>query len=161
MKRLVHSVKVFWRTERLLTEQQLKLATGRLQLTAIAAFAAIAGLIMLNIAAFFALSTYWGNALAALTMGGVDFVIAAALAFSAGSMKAGSEIETIKEMRDMALTDIEEEADLAGAELIALRTAAHRFFRHPADALLPGIVGPLLAAFAKHSGETKTKKADE
>ena len=60
MERFVHSLKIFWRSERLLKEHEFKLAAGRLQFIAIAALSAVSGLVMLNIAVFFALSVYWG-----------------------------------------------------------------------------------------------------
>jgi hypothetical protein len=152
----MHSLRIFWRSERLLTEHQLKLATSRLQFNAIAALSAVSGLVMLDIAIFFALSTYWGQALAALTIAGVDFVLAAALVLYASSIRAGTEIEMVKEVRDMALVDIEEEAALVEAELVELRDQAHRFMRNPVDSLLPGVVGPLLGTFA-NSLVTKKK----
>ncbi len=155
MERLMHSLKVFWRSERLLKQREVRLAAGRLQFTAIAAFAAVAGLVMLNAAAFFALSTYWGNALAALTLAGADFVVAAALALYARSLEAGPEIEAVTEVRDMAIKNIEEEMALVEAELVAMRDSAHKFLHHPTDAMLPGFFGPLLGVLVKNLGSSK------
>ena len=91
-------------------------------------------------------------------MGGVDFVLAAALVLYARSMKAGTEVEMVKEVRDMAMNDIEEEAALAEAELVALRDQAHKFLRNPVDAMLPGVVGPLLGAFARTGVRRKSRR---
>lgn len=148
MERFVHSLKIFWRSERLLTEHQLKLSTERIIFKAVAALSAVSGLVMLNIAIFFALSVYWGQALSALAICGVDFVLAMILLLYAGSIKAGTEIEMVKEVRDMAMLDIEEEAALVEAEIVELRDQAHKFLRNPVDSFLPGVVGPLLGAFA-------------
>jgi len=58
-------------------------------------------------------------------------------------------------VRDMALSDMEHELALADAELKSLKQEVQRFVRNPVDALLPGIIGPLLSGAAKG---LKTKK---
>ena len=55
----------------------------------------------------------------------------------------------------MALSDMEHELALADAELKSLKQEVQRFVRNPVDALLPGIIGPLLSGAAKG---LKTKK---
>jgi hypothetical protein len=149
VERILRSSKILWRSERLLAEHQLKLATERVQLNAIAALVAVFGLLMLDVAAFFALAPLWGNALAALALAGGNLVLAAALAVRARSLQPGTEIAMVEQVRDMATTDLEEEAALVEAELTALKDEALRFVRNPVDALLPGLLGPLLGAAAK------------
>jgi hypothetical protein len=147
MERFIRSLKLLWKSERLLAEQQLKLATSRLGFSALAGLIAVFGLAMVNAAAFFALAPRWGQAWAALAVGLGDIALAAALVAYAQSLKPGTEIEIVKEVRDAALTDLEEEAALTQAEVAALRDEIRRFLRNPLDALLPEGVGALLRAF--------------
>ena len=149
MERLMRSLRIFWRSERLLVEYQLKQGTQRIQFNALAALVAVFGLAMLSVAAFFAIDPYWGHALAALTIGGVDLLLAVVLTLYARSLRPTPEVEMVREVRDMAIGDMEHELNLADAELKALKGEAQRFLRNPLDALLPGVIAPLLTGAAK------------
>lgn len=155
MERIVHSLKVLWRTEQLLTRNEFRLLTQKLQFNALAGLVTVFGLVMLSLAAFFVLVPYSGNALAALAVGGADLVLAAALLGYARSLKPAPEVEMVREMRDLALGDIEEEVASAEAELVALKDDVRGFIRNPVDALLPGAIGPLLGAVARGLASTK------
>jgi hypothetical protein len=135
MEHLLRSLRLFWRSERLLAEQQFRLRMHQVQFSLLAAFVAVLGLVMLSIAAFFALVPYWGHALAALAVGAADIVLAAALAVYALSLHTSKEAELIKEVRDSALADIEDDV--------------HSFIRNPVGALLVAAFGPLLNAVAR------------
>lgn len=156
MERLMRSLRILWRSERIIAEQQLRLGTQRVQFNVLAAFVAVFGLVMLSISAFFALVPYWGQALAALAVAVGDFVLAAGMAAYGSRLKAPAEIEMVKEVRDMALNDLEEEVALAEAELVEMKQDVQKFIRNPVDALLPGIIGPILKAVA--SGLAAKKK---
>ena len=58
MEHLMRSLNVLWRSERLLAEYQLKQASQRIQLNALAALVAVFGLVMLSVAMFFAIVPY-------------------------------------------------------------------------------------------------------
>lgn len=156
MERLVRSLKVVWRSERHLRQNEYRLAMQKLQFNALAALVAVFGLVMLSLAVFFALVPYWGSSLAALAVGGTDMVLAALLLAYAGSLKASEEIGMVREMRDTALNDIEEEISLAEAELVTLKDDIHGFIRNPIDALLPAAIGPLISGIT--SGLASRKK---
>ena len=156
MERLMRSLRILWRSERIIAEQQLRLGTRRVQFNVLAAFIAVFGLVMLSISAFFALVPYWGQALAALAVAVGDFVLAAGMAAYGSRLQAPAEMEMVKEVRDMALNDLEEEVILAEAELVAMKEDVQKFIRNPVDALLPGIIGPILKAVA--SGLAAKKK---
>jgi len=149
MEHLVRSVKVAWRSERLLRQNEFRLVSQKVQFNALAGLVAVFGLVMLSLAVFFALVPYWGNALAALAVGSADLVLAGLLVAYSGSLKPAAELEMVKEMRDIALNDIEEEIALAEAELVSLKDELHRFIRNPMDALLPSVLGPLLGAVTR------------
>ena len=157
MERFVHSLKVFWRAERLLKTNELRLNIQKVQLTAIAALVGLFGLLMLTLAIFFALAPVWGQAGAALAIAGVDLLLAIILIAWAGSLKPAVEAEMVQEVRDMALGDMEHELSLADAELRALKQEVERFVRNPVDALLPAVIGPLLSGAAKGIKARKSK----
>ena len=157
MDRFVRSLRILWRSERLMAEQDLRLGAQRIQLNALAGLVGVFGLVMLSLAVFFALVPYWGNALAALAVAGVDLLLAGFLVVYARSLEPPAELEMVKEMRDIALGDIEEEFALAEAELVSLKDDIKKFVANPVDALLPGVVGPLAGAVARGLASAKKK----
>jgi hypothetical protein len=144
MERFTHSMKILWRTERLLTERQLQLASQRLQFNALAGLIALFGLGMMSIAAYFALVPTLGQAGAAFAVGCADFALAGLLFLYAKSLQPAPEIAMVREMRDMALSDLQEEISLAQAEVVAVQKEVRRFIRHPVDALMPDALGSVL-----------------
>ena len=55
MERFVYSLRVLWRTDRLLTQNEMRLLSQKLQFNALAGLVALFGLVMLSLAVFFAL----------------------------------------------------------------------------------------------------------
>ena len=157
MERLIHSLKVFWRAERLLKTNELRLNIKKIQLTVVASLVGVFGLLMLTLALYFTLVPVWGQAGAALTIAGINLALAAIIIVWAGSLKPASEAEMVREVRDMALADVEYELSLADAEVRALKQEVQRFVRNPVDALLPGMIGPLLSGAAKGLKARKSK----
>ena len=151
--RSIRSLKLLWRSERMLAEQQLKIATGRLVLVAVSALVGLFGLGTLDFAAFFAIEPHWGAAGAALTVGLVNLALAAAVIVYAGTLKPGPELEMVKETRDMALDDLEGEAAMVEAELRELHGRALRLVENPVEALLPAVVRPFAGSLAKRIGQ--------
>jgi hypothetical protein len=157
MERFVHSLKVFWRAERLLKTNELRLNIKKIQLTLVASLVGVFGLLMLTLALYFTLVPVWGQAGAALTIAGTNLALAAIIIVWAGTLKPASEAEMVREVRDMALADVEYELSLADAEVRALKQEVQRFVRNPVDALLPGMIGPLLSGAAKGLKARKSK----
>ena len=155
MEHFMRSLNVLWRSERLMAEYQLKQASQRIQLNALAALVAVFGLVMLSVAMFFALAPYWGHALSALAVSGTDLLLAAVLILYARSLHPPAEVEMVREVRNMALNDIQEEFALVESEITALKDGIRQFIHNPVDMLLPGAVGPLLGAIARGFGTVK------
>jgi hypothetical protein len=149
MEHLARSLKMVWRSERLLLKNDFRLTLQKIQLSALAGLVGILGLVMVNLAVFFALTPHMGQSLAALCVGGIDLVLAFLLIVRAGSLKPAPEIEMVKEMRAMAFADVEEELSLAEAEVIALKNEVHEFVRNPLDTLVPGAIVGLLEAVVR------------
>lgn len=158
MDHFIRSLKVFWRSERLIGKNELQLLTKKTLLHAMAGLVGIFGLVMLSLSIFFALVPYMGNALAALTVGGTDVVLAVILVAYASSLKPAAEMAMVKEIRDMAISDMEKELEKADAELKTLRNDARKFIRNPFDALMPIAISPLLGAVAKGLRSSNKKK---
>lgn len=148
MERFTHSIKVLWRSERLLVANDLRQGAQKIQFNALAGLVAVFGLVMLGLASFFALVPYMGQALAALTVAGIDLLIAVGLMAYARSLKPAPEYDMVREMRNTALNDIEEEVAQTGAELEAMKNDVKKFVRHPVEALVPG-VGPIVNAIVR------------
>lgn len=157
MEHFMRSLKVFWRSERLLGQNELRLLTQKIQCNALAGLVALFGLVMLSLSVFFALVPYMGNALAALVVGGTDMVFAGALVAYARTLKPAPEAKMVKEVRDMAISDMENELAKAETEFATLRSEARKFVRNPMEALLPAAIGPLIAAVAKGALSSKKK----
>ena len=155
MEHIVRSLKTVWRTERILGKNEFRLMVKKLQLNLLAGVVALFGLVMLSLALFFTLVPHWGQALSALAVGGLELVIAVVLISYSGSLSSPVELEMVREMRDMALQDVEEEVALAQAELVSLKEELHRFIRNPVDSLLPALIGPLLSAVTRALSASK------
>ena len=155
MEHIVRSLKTVWRTERILGKNEFRLMVKKLQLNLLAGVVALFGLVMLSLALFFTLVPFWGQALSALAVAAVELVVAIVLIIYAGSLSPPAEMEMVREMRDMAMQDVEEEVALAQAELVSLKEELHRFIRNPVDSLLPSLIGPLLSAVTRALGANK------
>ena len=87
----------------------------------------------------------------------MDILLAGILIAYTSTLKPAKEIEMVKEVRDIALNDIEQEIALAGAELGEMKEEVHRFVRNPVDSLLPGAIAPLISALTRNIGSKKNK----
>jgi hypothetical protein len=74
---VVKNLRVLWRTDRIITDIRIRHLLISLGLRAFAALIAAFGLLMLELAAYFALVQYWNAISAAAILGTVNFVIAA------------------------------------------------------------------------------------
>ncbi len=160
MQRITHSLKQLWKSERIIRTHEIRTGVLKVLMISFASLVLLFGLIMLELAGFFALVPRIGQPLAALSVTGVNLLIAILLLLRARSLKPPPEIEMVKQVRDMAMDDLEEEVALAGDEVKALRNDIHSFIRHPVDALLPA-VGPLIAAIARGIGSKKSTPPPE
>jgi len=106
-------VKLLVRAETMILEVRLRALAQRSILFVIAGVIAAIGLAMVNVAAYVALASVWGNAWAALALAATDFVIAAGLTFFAMRNLKASELETATGLRDQALETLALDARVA------------------------------------------------
>ena len=81
---VVKNLRALWRTDRIIAEIRMRHMLVGLGLRAFAALIAAFGLLMLELAAYFALVQIWSAISAAAILGVVNFVIAAVLFVIAG-----------------------------------------------------------------------------
>jgi hypothetical protein len=132
---------VLWRTDRIIADIRLRHMLIGLGMRAFAALIAAFGLLMLELAAYFALVQIWSAILAAAILGVVNFVIAAILFLIAGRSVGGRELDLANEIHDTSVEALQLEARAFQAQF---SSAAH----HPLNGLVPLMV-PLIAIIIK------------
>jgi hypothetical protein len=104
-------LRVLTRAEMTLAKANARRIGVRSRLYAIALGMVLLTVVMLNIAAFEYLSTQMSDAMAAVTMAIVNAILAMLLIFVATRIQPGPEEEMVKEIRDLALTELSADAD--------------------------------------------------
>jgi uncharacterized membrane protein (DUF485 family) len=104
-------LRVLTRAEITLAKANARRIAARSRLYAVALGMVLLTVVMLNIAAFEYLSTQMSDAMAAVTMAIVNAVLAMLLMFVATRIQPGPEEEMVKEIRDLALTELSADAD--------------------------------------------------
>ncbi|CUH52490.1 hypothetical protein [Shimia marina] len=149
MNRLSRNISIILRSERLIAQRHLAVLRRQTGLMAAAGIAAAVGLIMLNLAAYFALSTSLSPAASALIVALVNLALAALLIGLAAKSTVGEETAAVAQVRDMAIEDIEAELRVAVEEAKAASEALKSMARDPFGALAPAMVGPIAKAVVK------------
>ncbi len=155
MNPLARNVRTLWRLQSSLNEAELRRASKRVTMTVVAGAVGFLALVMLNIAGFSALTTNYGNTFAALTIAAADVLIAVILIVAAQSIKLAPETETVRELRNEMLADIEADAQTVQDELVQLRddvkTIGSKVSSFASDPLgnLPSLLIPAINAFTK------------
>ncbi|MCA8880915.1 MAG: hypothetical protein KDA73_13395 [Rhodobacteraceae bacterium] len=151
MARLLRDVRIVLQSERLIAQRQFAVLRVQTGLLALAGGAAAVGVVMLNVAGFFALRTALGGGGAALVVALVDFLLAAILVAAAGRQSVERETKAAVEVRDMAIADIERELNGVVKEADLLRSQIQIFARDPGRVLLGGVVEAILALLTRKS----------
>jgi len=138
---IIKHLRVLWRTDRIIADIRLRHLLIGLGLRAFAALIAAFGLLMLELAAYFALVHIWSAIIAAAILGVINFSIAAVLLAIAGRRPSGREVELANEIHGAAIEALQVEARALQAQVTG---AVH----HPLSALLP-LLTPLVAMTVK------------
>jgi hypothetical protein len=159
MDRFINNLRVLWRAERAIADIRLRHALTRSSLNVAAAVLALIGLLMLEVAAFFALREVWSTIASALALGAVNFVIAGILLLIASRSKPGRELELANEIEASAIEALQNDARMLQQEFGFIG----RSFKHPFESALPLIVPlatMLINALKKPTSEAKKPKAE-
>jgi len=143
LDQVVRHLRVLWRADSIIADIHLRALASRSRLISLAGLIAVFGLVMLNVAGYLALGQVWGQVWAAVAMGLLDFSLSGLLLLAGARSKPGRELELAHEVRKMALGRLEDDLSEVQAELVGLRTSLTRLVRHPLDAALPALIGPL------------------
>jgi len=152
MNRLSQNLTTVYRTERIIARRRLAVVQQQTMLMALAGLAALAGLILLNVALFFVLENWMSPGASAGLLALANLLVAGAFAMCAGRMSAEDEIAPAVEVRDMALASIEEDAELLALEAREMVAVVKGVGANPIGALIPILLPLLTAALKKTRG---------
>ena len=144
MRRIVRQIHVLWRTESLLAELRFAAATRRTALFICAAVVGAAALAMVNVAAFFALLPGAGLTLAPLLVALGDAVGAGILLAMAQRGAPTAEVALLREVRDLALQELEAESAAIEAEVRSAGDQVRDLMRNPLGAVTPALAFKLI-----------------
>ncbi|MDP3692652.1 phage holin family protein [Bradyrhizobium sp.] len=150
--KIVKNLRALWRTDRIIAEIRLRHLLLGLGLRAFAALIAAFGLLMLELAAYFALVQIWSAILAAAILGIVNFAIAGTLLLIAGRSPSGRELELANEIHGSALEALQIEAR-------ALQSQFAGMVHHPLNSVLPSLLVPLITIIVRSLRKSRTKAA--
>ena len=139
---VVKHLRVLWRTDRIIADLRMRHLLVGLGLRAFAALIAAFGLLMLELAAYFALVQYWNAISAAAILGVVNFVIAGILFAIAARPPAGRELELATEIHSSSIDALQLEAR-------ALQSQVSGAIHHPLNGVLPLLIVPLITIIIK------------
>lgn len=107
---LTRAGRAYLRAELLVARIRMRAEARRLLLTAMAAVLGLMGLGFINIALYAALSAQWGPVWTPLALGIIDITLAIVALLIAASRKPGADLALAEEIKAMAGTALEEQA---------------------------------------------------
>ena len=149
---VIKNLRALWRTDRIIAEIRMKHMLVGLGLRALAALIAAFGLLMLELAAYFALVQVWSAISAASILGVVNFAIAAILFVIAARPPAGRELELANEIHGSAVDALQIEARAMQSQLFGM-------VQHPLNGALPTLLVPLTTIIVKSLKKSKATTA--
>jgi hypothetical protein len=149
---VVKNLRALWRTDRIIAEIRMKHLLVGLGLRAFAALIAAFGLLMLELAAYFALVQVWSAISAAAILGLLNFVIAAVLFVLAARPSAARELELANEIHDSAVDALQVEAR-------AMQSQFSGMVRHPLNSALPMLLVPLITIIVRSLKKSRATAA--
>lgn len=150
MNRISRNISIIIRSERLIAQRRMAVLRRQTGMMAAAGVAAGVGLIMLNLAAYFALVERLSPPVSALIIALVNMAIAGVLISAANKQNADAEVAGVAEVRDMAMEDLEGEVQDATEEVKALAGSVSKIAKDPLGAVAPGLLGTVAGAVVKN-----------
>jgi len=139
---VVKHLRVLWRTDRIIADIRMRHLLVGTGLRAFAALIAAFGLLMLELAAYFALVQFWNAIAAAAVLGAVNFAIAATLFAIAARRPTGRDLELASEIHDSSIDALQLEARALQSQLSAM-------IHHPLNGVLPLLIVPLITIITR------------
>lgn len=161
MSRISRNISIILRTERLIAQRHLAIMAKRAGMVAAAGLVAGIGLIMLNVAAYLALSDVQSKPVAALIVALANLLLAGLLFALASRANADAETAPVAELRDLAIEDLEAEvqAGVDGAKQTVeeFRTMA----RNPLGTIAPALAMTIARIIAKSMKDSPTPEPEQ
>jgi Putative Actinobacterial Holin-X, holin superfamily III len=139
---IVRNLRLLWRADKIIAEMRLRHMLVGLGLLAFAALVSAFGLLMFELAAYFALVNVVSAVTAAAILGAINLLIALMLAVIASRRSLGQELTLANEIHDNAIEALQLDVQAAQAQL-------DRLMHHPLEGVLPLLV-PLITAAISH-----------
>jgi hypothetical protein len=139
---IVRNLRLLWRADKIIAEMRLRHTLARLGLLAFAGLISAFGLLMFELAAYFALVNVMSAVLAAAILGAVNLAIALILVLIASRRSLGQELTLANEIHDSAAEALQLEAQAAQAQV-------NRLLHHPLEGALPLIVPLITTAISR------------
>jgi hypothetical protein len=147
-------LRALWRTERIIADIRLKHLLGSFGLKAFAALFAACGLLLFELAGYFALVQAWSPVASAVLLGAVNLVVAAALLLIAVKRAPPRELALALEVENSAIAALQAEAQ-------AMQAGGLGGFHHPLGAALATILPRLIPIVIRALKKSKAKPAAE
>jgi hypothetical protein len=148
--RISRNISIILRSERLIAQRHLAVLRRQTGLMVMGLVVSGIGLVMLNVAGFFALEEVMTPAAAALIVGVVNFVLAG-LFVSLAASKSGidEDVTAVTEVRDMAIEDLEAEVRQAADEAKSAVDAVKAMAANPLGGIAPSVAAGIAKAVVK------------
>jgi hypothetical protein len=142
---LVANLRAILRANSIIADIHARHLVARSSLTGFAALIAGFGLLMLGLAAYFALERVLGPIWAAASVGLANCAIALVLVLIASRIKPGRDLELAREVHRAAVDALIADGRALETEIASFRQT----FRHPLDSMLPALIVPLATILIK------------
>lgn len=155
MDRLASNLRVLWRANTILADLKVRQMLLRSGINAFAALVSAFGLLMAELAAYFALIQISTAISAAVALSVVNFAIAGGLALVASRVRLGHEFDLANEVHKNAMEGLQADIRSIPKEFASIAGS----IKHPLESSLPLLIVPLagiLLQALKHSREKKT-----
>jgi hypothetical protein len=147
-------LRALWRTERIIADIRLKHLLGSFGLKAFAALFAACGLLLLELAGYFALVQVWSAIASAACLGVINLILAAAMLLLAMKRPPPRELALALEIENSAIAALQAEARTIHAEGFA-------GLHHPWGAALAVMLPRLIPILIRALKRSKTRAADD
>ena len=139
---IIRNLRLLWRADKIIAEMRLRHMLAGAGLLAFAALIAAFGLLMFELAAYFALVEVVSAITAAAILGAVNLAISLVLVLIASRRGHGQELGLANEIHDAAIEALQNDAKAAQAEV-------NHLLHHPLQGALPLIVPLITAAISQ------------
>jgi membrane protein implicated in regulation of membrane protease activity len=150
-EKIIRNLRLLWRADRIIAEMRLRHMLVGVGLVAFAALIAAFGLLMFELAAYFALVGVVSAITAAAILGAVNLAISLVLVLIASRRSHGQELGLANEIHDSAMEALQLEAKSVQAEV-------NHLLHHPLQGVLPLIVPLITTAISQLRKPAATAK---